>query len=115
MPTELRDWLLPVISGGVLATVGWTINQTLGRMLDKMQHIDKTTNMRIDALEDRVTDHMEDCDEIDKRVLFHSLQHTGKEVHGLKQHGQWVGDCLYKIANKMQIDLPHRPGGLHED
>lgn len=57
------------------------------------------------ALKERVNEHIESCNKIDKEVLKQSIDTMDGKIDELVEHNRWVQKSLHTVFSKMRLEL----------
>lgn len=123
MPHESWDLLLrwlsilvPVVMTIIFGLVALTMRVTIGRLMDKIVSVQAILTETIGRVSDRLmslqgelTEHKDGCSKVDTAVLANQVGSLDKEVTSARKFSHWVGDCIGRIAGKLDVSLPDRP------
>ena len=123
MPHESWDlvlrWLsilVPVVMTIIFGLLALAMRVTIGRLMDKIVSVQAVLTETIGRVADKLanvqgelTEHKDACSKVDTAVLANQVETLDKEMTNARKFARWVGDCIGRIAGKLDVVLPDRP------
>lgn len=90
--------VIPIFMTIIFSLIAFGLTQTIGRVNDKVH-----------AVSTALTEHKDECSKVDKAVLAEKVETHEREIAAFRKFAHWVGDCVGRIAGKLNVELPNRP------